>query len=191
MPEPPEVWIFFGLIASGKSYLAAAWAARHGFTHLNSDQIRKELAGAAAVSGRGAAPNQGIYTPEFSRRTYDELLRQAALALTAGHSVLLDASYQSRAERDLLRSWAAGQAVRLHFVQCICPEEEVKRRLDLRVVDPAAVSDGNWEILQIQKKRFDPPTELAGAQLLNLATNQPVEVLLAELDKLLEVTSHV
>ena len=70
----PEVWVFFGLIASGKSYLAEAWAARHSFVHLNSDRVRKELAGAAAANGRGAGADQGIYTPEFSRRTYDELL---------------------------------------------------------------------------------------------------------------------
>ena len=81
MPGRPEVWVFFGLIASGKSYLAEAWADRHGFAHYNSDQIRKELAGASSVSGRGEAPNQGIYTPEFSRRTYDELLQRAGVAL--------------------------------------------------------------------------------------------------------------
>ncbi|HSH12939.1 MAG TPA: ATP-binding protein, partial [Desulfurivibrionaceae bacterium] len=141
-----EVWVFFGLIASGKSYLAEAWAARHGFCHLNSDRIRKELAGAASVSGRGAPPDQGIYTPEFSRRTYDEMLTRAGAALAAGQPVLLDASYQSRAERDRVRAWAAGLPVQVHFVQCICPEEEVKRRLSLRAADPHACSDGRWEI---------------------------------------------
>jgi predicted kinase len=191
MPGGPEVWVFFGLIASGKSYLAEAWAARHGWLHLNSDRIRKELAGAAAASGRGETADQGIYTPEFSRRTYDELLTRAGAALTAGRSVLLDASYQSRAERDRVRSWAAGLGVVVNFVQCICPEEEVKRRLSLRAADPTAASDGRWEILQVQKSRFEPPAELAAAQLLTLTTDRPVGVLLAELDKIFEVTNHV
>lgn len=191
MPGGPEVWVFFGLIASGKSYLAAAWAERHGFLHLNSDRIRKELAGAVAASGRGEAANQGIYTPEFSRRTYDELLRRAAEGLAGGQSVLLDASYQNRTERDLVRAWAANLRARLHFVQCICPEEEVKRRLQLRAADPAAASDGRWEILQLQRTRFEPPNELTGPQLLTLATDRPVELLLAELDKTFEVTRHV
>ncbi|NTV12879.1 MAG: AAA family ATPase [Desulfobulbaceae bacterium] len=191
MPGGPKVWAFFGLIASGKSYLAEGWAARHGFLHLNSDRIRKELAGAAAASGRGAAANQGIYTPEFSRRTYDEMLHRAAMALAARCSVLLDASFQSRTERDLLRAWADNLGVALHFVQCICPEEEVKRRLQLRAADPAAASDGRWEILLLQRSRFEPPTELTAAQLLTLATDRPVEMLLAELDKTFEVTRHV
>jgi len=191
MPVAPRVWVFFGLIASGKSYLAEAWAARHSFVHLNSDQIRKELAGAAAASGRGSDADQGIYTPEFSRRTYDELLHLAAVALAGGRPVLLDASYQSRVERDLVRAWAVSLGVAVHFVQCICPEEEVKRRLQLRAADPAAVSDGRWEILQIQRTRFEPPTELAGAQLLILATDRPLGMLLDELDKTLEVIRHV
>jgi predicted kinase len=191
MPRHPEVWVFFGLIASGKSYLAEAWANRHGFAHLNSDRVRKELAGAASVSGRGEAPNQGIYTPEFSRRTYDELLQRAAAPLAAGQSVLLDASYQSRAERDRVRNWAAGLNVPVYFVQCICPEEEVKRRLGLRAADPHAASDGRWEILEVQKSRFETPAELERAQLLTLTTNRPVEVLMAELDKIFEVTNHV
>ncbi len=191
MPGAPKVWVFFGLIASGKSYLAEAWAARHGFLHLNSDRIRKELAGEVAGSGRGAAQNQGIYTPEFSRRTYDKLLRRAALALASGRSVLLDASYQRRSERDLVRAWAAKVSAPVYFVQCICPEEEVKKRLQLRGADPTAVSDGRWEILQVQKSNFESPSELADAQLLTLTTDRPVALLLDQLDKIFEVTNHV
>lgn len=191
MPGRPEAWVFFGLIASGKSYLAAAWAARHGFCHLNSDRVRKELAGALAAGGRGAGAHQGIYTPEFSRRTYDELLLRAGSALASGCPVLLDASYQSQAERERVRAWAAGLGVAVHFVQCICPEEDVKRRLRLRAADPSAASDGRWEILQVQKARFEPPSELAPAQLLTLATDRPVTELLDELDAIFEVKGHV
>jgi len=191
MPVRPEVWVFFGLIASGKSYLAAAWATLHNFVHLNSDRVRKELAGVEAASGRGAGADQGIYTTEFSRRTYDELLARAANELRRGRSVLLDASYQSRAERDRVRNWAAALNTPVHFVQCICPEEEVKRRLNLRAADPKALSDGRWEILQIQRRRFEEPTELEETQLLTISTNRPVEMLMAELDKIFEVNDHV
>lgn len=191
MPGHPELWVFFGLIASGKSYLAEAWAARHGFAHLNSDRVRKELAGAEAAGGRGAGADQGIYTPEFSRLTYAELLVRAGRELRRGRSVLLDASYQSRAERERVRSWAAERNTPVHFVQCICPEEEVKRRLNLRAADPKAVSDGRWEILQVQKRRFEEPRELDENQLVTISTNRPLEELMAELDQIFEVNQHV
>jgi len=191
MSGHPEVWVFFGLIASGKSYLAEFWAARHGFAHLNSDRVRKDLAGAAAKSGRSAGADQGIYTPEFSRLTYGELLIRAGDELRRGRSVLLDASYQSRAERDRVRNWAAGLGTPVHFVRCICPEEEVKRRLALRGADPKAISDGRWEILQVQRKRFEEPTELDETLLLTISTDRPVEELMDELDKIYEVNRHV
>ena len=187
----PEVWVFFGLIASGKSFLAEAWAARHGLSHLNSDRVRKELAGAAAESGRGAGADQGIYTPEFSRSTYDELLLRAAAALRGGRSVLLDASYQNRDERDRVRKWAAELRVALHFVRCVCPEEEVKRRLRLRGADPKALSDGRWEILQLQRQRFEEPVELDENMLLTISTDRPVGELMDQLDQIYEVSQHV
>jgi len=38
-------YVFFGMVATGKSYLAKAWAERLGGLYLNSDVVRKELAG--------------------------------------------------------------------------------------------------------------------------------------------------
>jgi len=69
-----RVLVFFGMIATGKSYLAAAWAKRHGCSYYNSDRVRKELAGLVPESRQGVAVDQGIYSRDFSRKTYDRLL---------------------------------------------------------------------------------------------------------------------
>ena len=55
--------------------------------------------------------------------------------------------------------------------------------MDEREQDPAAVSDGRWEIYQDQKNRFEPPHELAVSELINIDTQAPLEDLLKELDK--------
>jgi hypothetical protein len=190
MPADCRIWVFFGLIATGKSTLAAAWAARHGMAHFNSDRLRKELAGAAAASGRQTALDQGIYRREFSRRTYDALLAKAEQECRAGRPVVLDASYQSRGERDRLRALAARLGVGVVFVHCLCPEEEVMRRLALRSRDPGAVSDGRPAIYLAQKERFEVPDELDGNQLISVSTAGDSNYLLAELDKIFEVRSH-
>jgi uncharacterized protein len=56
-----------GVSGSGKSFLARVLAERSGFAHLDSDVVRKELA--------GLEPSQRAdpvyYSGEFSRRTYD------------------------------------------------------------------------------------------------------------------------
>ncbi|MDH3922269.1 MAG: hypothetical protein OES28_05570, partial [Desulfobulbaceae bacterium] len=64
-----------------------------------------------------------------------------------------------------------------------CSEVEMKRRMDERAQDPAAVSDGRWEIYLEQKKRFEPPDELAVPELIIINTQAPLEDLLEELDR--------
>jgi predicted kinase len=177
-------YVFFGMVATGKSYLARAWAERQGGLYLNSDIVRKELAGLAQQDRSRVSWNEGIYTPDFTRRTYDELLRRTLVCL-AGDShvcVVLDASYQSQEERNRLRQGLATHC-RLLFILCTCPEATVKKRLAERAVDPHAVSDGRWEIYLHQKEHFMPPDELEPAQVLSIDTDRSLAVLLAVLEQ--------
>jgi hypothetical protein len=179
-----KVLVFFGMIATGKSYLAAAWASRHGCAYYNSDRVRKELAGLVPESRQAAAVDQGIYSQEFSRRTYDQLLILAQQDLAANHGgcVVLDGSYQARSERQRVRESLAGKA-RVFFVHCICPEEVMRERMEQRQHDPQAVSDGRWEVYLQQKARFEMPSELKVEQLLTIDTNQTLDTLLILLDE--------
>ena len=54
--------------------------------------------------------------------------------------------------------------------------------MDVRAQDPDAVSDGRWEIYLQQRKRFEPPDELAASELMVIDTQAPLEDLLKELD---------
>ncbi len=180
MPKtPPRLYIFFGLIASGKSTLAAAWSTRQGALYLNSDRVRKELSGLDPTAPRRESFAAGIYTPEFSRRTYDALLAGAREALRQGREVALDGSYQSRAERERVLALARELAVDCRFILCRCPEALLKERMAERQRDPAAVSDGRWEIYLEQKERFEAADELAAQGLLIVIdTEAPVAALL-------------
>jgi len=179
--ERPRLYVFGGLIATGKSTLAAAWAARLGIAHYNSDVVRKELAGLASTASRKEGADQGIYTPEFTRKTYDTLLERAAAELEQGRSVVLDASYLDRQERRLVLELARRLGVECRFIFCDCADQVKKERLKLRARDPQAVSDGRWEIYLRQKEKFQPPAELAPEQLLAIDTDQAIPTLLATL----------
>jgi predicted kinase len=183
MQQPENLLlVFFGMIATGKSYLASAWAQQFDLPYYNSDRVRKELAGISAETAQQEEVNKGIYTPEFSRRTYDTLIQKAKehFAEKTSACVVLDGSYQSLAERDLVRKQFDGQ-VRIVFVHCSCSEQVVKERLAIRASDPDAVSDGNWKIYQAQKERFQDvmPRE----QVLDIDTDTSVEVLVAQINE--------
>ncbi len=173
--QPANFFVFFGLIATGKSTLAQAWAERQGLAYYNSDVVRKELAGLDPSSSQQDGVDQGIYTKEFSLKTYDALLDHAKTHLEQGRGVVLDASYQSRSERDRLQALAQHLDLPLYFILCECPEDEMRRRMEQRAKDPNAVSDGRWEIYLQQKERFEVPAELPAAHFITINTNQPLE----------------
>lgn len=178
---PPELYVFMGLIASGKSTLAAAFAERSSLPYYNTDVVRKQLAGVEPGSRQGAAFSQGIYTPELSRRTYETMLMHAAGHLGQGRSVVLDGSYMARDEREKVMRCAAQHGAAALFILCRCDEEVTRARLEQRRQDPAAVSDGTWEIYQRQKEKMEFPAEMEPDHLLLLDTARPLPLLLDQL----------
>jgi predicted kinase len=188
MPSKQRIiYVFFGLIASGKSTMASAWARVGGLPYHNSDAVRKELAGVSGQSRQGAAYEAGIYSREFSRKTYDALLAAAALDLRQGHCPVLDASYALAEERSRLVGLASQEKAAIVFILCRCSEQETRRRLELRAKDPAAVSDADWEIYLRQKERFEYPAELSAGMLLTIDTDAEPAQLLKRLEEMLHI----
>lgn len=172
-----RVVVFFGLIASGKSTLAEAYANREGASYFNTDRVRKELLGIEVTEHKPAGMGEGIYTPEMTRRTYQFILDMTAKLLKQGRSVVLDGSYASRRERELIIECGERAGGSVWFVFCQCSDEETRKRLEQRRRDPEAVSDGRWEIFTRQKEAFELPDEIDGERLLVLNTEVDVNVL--------------
>ncbi len=182
-----DLVVFFGLIASGKSTLAEMFAENENMEYLNTDRVRKELAGIAATRHRPEDFGQGIYSPEFTERTYAAMLARAADSLGQGRGVVLDGSYSRRRDRAAVLACGRHENVSVHFILCSCSDIEVKRRLAMRARDPLAVSDGRWEIYLQQKEGFEPPDELAPEQLLHLNTEAEPDFLLRQIRQWLGV----
>lgn len=180
--QGPVLYVFFGMIATGKSTLSQAWARHKQLPCYNSDLVRKEMAGINPTESRHQSIDTGLYSRDFSQKTYKALLERAAAHLQRGESVILDASYQYTRDRQDLRTLARNLDCPVFFILCQCPEREMKRRMAAREQDPAAVSDGRWEIYLQQKKRFEPPDELAAPDLIIIDTQALPEDLLAALD---------
>ncbi|MCK9296349.1 MAG: AAA family ATPase [Desulfobulbaceae bacterium] len=178
---PASLLVFMGLIASGKSTLARGLARQYSLAYYNTDVVRKELAGKAPESRQGSSLNEGIYSPEFTRLTYDALLEHARWELGRNQSVVLDGSYHKRSERQRLVRCAAACGASFFFILCQCDEEETERRLAMRARNPLAVSDGTWEIFQRQKESFEFPDELPAGSLLVFDTSGAAPQLLQKL----------
>jgi hypothetical protein len=121
-----------GLPGTGKSVLAGAAADQLGFTVLNSDRIRKELAGIPPQHDPATAYGTGIYTREWTVRCYTELLRRAEVLLENGESVIADASWTSAEQRSAAEAAARRVNAELMQVCCEAPESLMRRRMAAR-----------------------------------------------------------
>ncbi len=182
LPGAKRIVVFFGMTASGKSTLGEAWARACRAVYYNTDRVRKELAGLEPTDRCPDQLDKGIYSNAFTEKTYQALLDRASLDIARGsRMVVLDGSYSRFRDRDRVRILAKEVNARCLFIFCVCPDDEVQRRLALRTQDPTAVSDGRWEIYLNQKKTFEMPLCSEEKECLKLNTEQSVEAILAEL----------
>ncbi|GAA1261687.1 AAA family ATPase [Streptomyces aureus] len=121
-----------GLPGSGKSTLSGALADRLGVTLLSSDRLRKELAGIPAEQEAAAAYGEGIYSPEWSDKTYAALLDRSATLLSRGESVVLDATWRDAQQREAALRMAERTHANLVALHCHVPDEMTADRLTHR-----------------------------------------------------------
>ena len=88
----PLAVVICGPAASGKSVLAAELARRSEMPVVSSDAVRKRLAHLAAHEPARAEH----YSARFTRATYEQLGRDALLALRRSDAVIVDATCRSR-----------------------------------------------------------------------------------------------
>lgn len=177
--ERPWLLLCCGLMGSGKSVLGEALAPDLGLTVLRSDVVRKELAGMQPTTAAHTPYGEGIYSAEHSEATYTQLFKHAERLLSQGSSVLLDASFQHARHRTQAMRLAARVGAEFRVLECWCPEEELRRRLEARVAQGRSVSDGRWELLDQQRQAFEPLFEVPPPQHIKIDTT-PAPKLVAE-----------
>jgi aminoglycoside phosphotransferase family enzyme/predicted kinase len=161
----PLLVVVCGLSGAGKTHLASAIARVSGLRALNSDVVRKRLAGVPPYQ----RARDEHYSRDFSRRTYAELAN-----LAGGGNVVVDATFRRAEDRAAFLGSLPPDAPEPHFIHCVAPHEVLRQRVAARTAD---VSDATIDVLEAQ--HFDPLEEVDPQRRLELRTDRPVE---AELD---------
>lgn len=174
---PPVVVAVGGLIASGKSSLAARLSERLSAPAVEADRTRKSLAGVAATTKLGGEAFSDAYSEERTQAVYDELLRRAEVVVSSGRSVVIDASFRSQRHRLAVADMAKRHGLPCLFVECWVPREEAMARLAKREQGPAT-SDGRREIYDAFAADYEPVTPFEGAQVVRVDTRaeEPYEL---------------
>ncbi len=143
--KSPRLVAVGGLSGSGKSTLAARLAAlvgrAPGAVVLRSDVMRKHLFG---VDEKDRLPPQA-YSAAASRMVYDHIGETAERILKTGHSVIADAVFAGRKQRDAIAD--IGRRVPFTGLWLDAPVDVLKARVDARIND---ASDADEAVVELQ-----------------------------------------
>ncbi len=170
----PRLFITAGLVGSGKTVLSQVLARRLGLVVLSSDVTRKRLANMPETERRLEEYDRGIYSPEFSGKTYDAMLAEAKNILAEGGSVIIDASFIKARDRQKAKALADEMQAGFYILECRSDEQTTRRCLEQRLGQKSA-SDGRWEIYEVQKHRFEPVVEVPPHKRVIIDTALPMD----------------
>ena len=172
---PPALLIITcGLTATGKSALVRRLEEATGIEAVSSDVVRKRLAGLVPSERRFEAFEGGIYSPQFTERTYATLLEEGRQRLRRGQSVILDASFLRREHRRSAAGLAAEEGAQFACLEFWAGDETVRRRLARRLREGGDPSDARWEVYVAQKRRLQRPSEVAPGRLIAVDGERPL-----------------
>ena len=174
-PAPPARLVMTcGLSGSGKSTVALELAQALGAIRLRSDVERKRLHGLAPLARPTAAEARRLYDRPATRLTFDHLASLSRGLLAEGLTVVVDAAFLRREERDRFRAMAAALGVPALVVECRAPAEVLRQRLVARALSGQDPSDADVAVLERQLGLQQPPGADEPTLVIDTADALPV-----------------
>ncbi len=165
--------VVMGLPGTGKSAVAAALGRSIRAPVVRTDMVRRALFRPVAFArlrrmerkflfdvqragiGRELA-GEALDVMEAQKEiTYNAFFMLAGELAGAGKDVVMDATFYREEYRRRARAVARGLGQRLFFVQTVCPDEVVRRRMEAR--NAANVANARFGTYLAFKRTFEPP----------------------------------
>ncbi|MEP5763250.1 MAG: AAA family ATPase [Halieaceae bacterium] len=169
-PSQPRLLINHGLSGSGKTFVSQILLEHTGLIRLRSDVERKRLFSLAPLDSSDPDNAAGIYSQEANTRTYARLCELADPMLGCGFTVLVDAAFLKREERDMLRELATARGVPFAIVHCEAEMTVQRQRVAARSAAGSDASEADLEVLELQQGFLEPLLESESAQCYRIDT---------------------
>jgi uncharacterized protein len=158
-PEQAAVIITHGVTGSGKTTRSEALVESLGAVRIRSDVERKRLHGLGATARTDSPLEGGVYAPEADRKTYARLAELAQRIVASGYTVVVDAAFLKRWQRDLLRDVATDRRVPFVIADCSAPATVLRERVMHRIQRGNDASEARIEVLEHQLATEEPLTQ--------------------------------
>ncbi len=170
----PGIIITHGASGSGKSRAARKLVLDIPAIQVRSDVERKRLAGLDAQARTHAEVAGGIYSGDFTRRTYDRLLVLAEAIIAAGFVAVADATFLRREQRRPFQELAQRLKAPFLILEMQTPETVLRKRVRARLEKGKDPSEANEAVLSKQLEQMEPLVEEERVDALSLVPDQPL-----------------
>jgi hypothetical protein len=148
--QRPVLHITHGLSGSGKSTLSAPLAERMGAIRIRSDRERQRLFGKGKREGEAANIGAGVYSSDATLHTYAILEDLAKGVLESGYSVIIDATFLTRSQREPFKQLADRLSVPLRILCFHADAAVLRQRIELRQRGGRDISEADLSVLEHQ-----------------------------------------
>lgn len=185
----PALLITHGLSGSGKSTVARFIVENSGAVQINSDTERKRLFELPLNAQTNAELNQGIYLPEVTEKTYNHLLNLARTIISAGYTVVVDATFLKKEHRFAFANLAAQLQVPFAILHCQTERKVMEDWLVQRAAIEHESSEAGLAVLNMQAQAVEPLEDQEQRYVIKINANNMNEPLLKQqLKELHQVT---
>ena len=167
----PTLIITAGLMGSGKTVVTKELAEVIGACVIQMDMLRKKMCHIDPGERHLEDFGHGIYDSDTTEKAYQKALAEAEKMLREGKSVIIDASFAKRDHRISAGNMAKSLNIPFFVMECVCTEENIKERLQQRIMNKDEVSDGHLEIFAAQRDNFEAVSECQPAEHCLLDTS--------------------
>jgi predicted kinase len=170
----PTVWVVCGLPAAGKTTTAKMMSKMLSLGILRADVVRKKLFDLPLDGTHDLPFEEGIYSKESTALVYGKLLMLALEEIKKGCSIILDATFSRRHQRDEALRLARDLDANIVFVECTASNETLKKRLSIRDAS-TAISDARLHHFKQLCARFESINDLPDEMHIRIDTEKPLE----------------
>ena len=167
IPSDPLVIVVGGFSASGKSTFAGALASRLGAAYVSSDVIRKKMFNVDIHHRPSKSITQKMYNSNVTVQVYSKLLKEASMLMKQNFSVVIDAAYLLKSERDITNQFIQESSLPSFFLWLDASENVINSRVKARTSTQLKISDANIGIINKQFKSFEKINENEKIYIIN------------------------
>jgi aminoglycoside phosphotransferase family enzyme/predicted kinase len=175
LPKPMLI-INHGLSGSGKTTFSAMILEQFRAIRVRSDIERKRLFDLVPTQSSSSELDQGIYTKDATKETYQRLAQLAEIIVKAGYTVIVDATFLKQSQRKVFQDLAVHLKVPFAILDCVAPIEVLQNRITQRQQQGHDVSEANHKVLENQIENQEPLSSDEQNYAITVNATQPLDM---------------